>query len=137
MGWGFFNGEVSMRKKIMFFGLMLVVLSVSAGEKYSANFSAPSNTGASSINFKIELDLDIKGDGVFDGQVLKVWGATTCRYPVPLTGKLVGEDISFKSEINEVKGCGRIVFNGKRVGEKLVGVLPSFQGRAIEVTFSR
>ena len=125
-----------MFKTILCVTALCIGTAAGAAEQYAANFSAPSN-GGRSMNFKIELELDLKGDGAFEGKVLKVWGASTCRYPVGLTGSLVGDDISFKSELNEVKGCGRIVFNGKKVGDTLVGVLPMFQGRAIELTFSK
>lgn len=125
-----------MFKSILGAVVFFCLTAVSAADKYSAGFNAPSN-GGKTMYFKIEIDIDLKGDGAFEGQVLKVYGASTCRYPVPLTGSLVGDDISFKSELNDIKGCGRIVFNGKKVGDTLVGVLPMFQGRAIELTFSK
>ena len=127
---------MNMLKTIFCAAALCLGTAAAAAEQYAANFSAPSN-GGRSMNFKMEIEVDIKGDGVFDGKVLKVWGASACRYPVGLTGSLVGDDISFKSEVNPTPGCGRIVFNGKKVGDTFVGVLPMFQGRAIELTFSK
>jgi hypothetical protein len=117
--------------------LCVSMLALTAGaEEWSAGFNAPANTGGRTLYFKIVLDLPTLQDGPFTGQVLKVYGATTCRYPVPLKGTVAGDEVRFTSELNEIKGCGRIVFNGKKIGDALEGVVP-FQGIQAQVAFKK
>lgn len=121
-------------KKVVTLFLTAFILLANA-EEWKASFNAPNNTGRS-IYYQIVLDLPALEEGEFQGQVSKVYGATACRYPVPLKGTVKGDEVRFRSELNEIKGCGYIIFNGKKVGETLEGVVP-FQGIQAQLVFKK
>lgn len=104
-------------------------------EEWKASFTAPNNAGRP-WQYQIVLDLPDLKEGEFQGQVSKVYGTTICRYPVSLKGTVKGEEIRFRSEINEIKGCGQIAFTGKKIGETLEGIAP-FQGIQAQVVFKK
>ena len=121
-------------KNIIALFLITCTLTVNA-EEWKASFTAPNNA-ARPAQYQIVLDLPDLKEGEFQGQVLKVYGASICRYPVSLKGVVKGEELRFLSETNEIKGCGQIKFNGKKVGETLEGIVP-FHGIQAQVVFKK
>lgn len=100
----------------------------------SGDFYAPCNTGSKDCRFNLSLELDFDGDTV-SGKIINMIGIKTCQWAdVPLKGSInPANEVFWKSEINPVKGCGRLIFNGKKDGEKIYGNFPSFQGKQVDI----
>jgi hypothetical protein len=123
------------------FGVFLMgcLLSGAAfADLYKANFSAPGNLPGKTLSFGFVVDLQFGEGGAISGEVKDFYGASACRWPgVKLSGgNLADGNFRWISDENPIKGCGKLVFVGKRDGDKLVGFLPRFQGVRVDLELS-
>lgn len=115
--------------------LVMLLLGQSAvADTYKVNFVAPSNTGKP-WNYGFVVDLQFGDAGVITGEIKEFYGASACRWPgVKISGgNLQDGNFRWITEENIVKGCGKLVFVGRKDGEKLVGYLPRFQGVKVDL----
>lgn len=101
---------------------------------YKVNFVAPSNTGKP-WNYGFVVDLQFADSGAISGEMKEFYGASACRWPgVKLAGgNLQDGNFRWTTEENPLKGCGKLIFVGKKDGEKIVGYLPRFQGVRVDL----
>ena len=82
------------------------------------------------------LDIDRAPDGNFSGE-MQFTDRVRCRGFAKIgSGKIIGDDVSFKSEPLPVINCPAVTFKGKVVGNSWVGILP-WNRVDNEVTFRR
>ena len=120
----------------MTFVFFATSLTLNAGQIFtSGDFYAPCNTGGRDCRFGFEIEMDFDG-GVISGKLITMRGVNACRWEdVPVKGTInATNDVIWRSEVNPVKGCGSLVFEGKRDGDKVSGVFPRFQGKQVEIT---
>ena len=125
-------------KKLGAFVIGLAISGVAFADLYKANFSAPGNQPGRMLNYGFVVDLQFAENGAISGDVKEFYGASACRWPgVKLTGgNLADGNFRWISDENPIKGCGKLVFVGKKETDKLVGYLPRFQGVKIELELS-
>lgn len=124
-----------MKKSIVIF-ISAIVLSGSAfADLYKVYFEGPSNSVGKVWRYGFVVDLHFAESGVITGEVKEFLGATGCRWPgIKIEGgNLPNGTFRWMTEENPLKGCGKLVFIGKKEGEKLVGYLPRFQGVKIDL----
>ena len=111
-------------------------LTLNAGQIFTSGaFYAPCNRGGVDCRFEFDVELDFEG-GQINGKMITMYGVAACRWEnVPVKGTInATNDVIWRSEINPVQGCGRLVFEGKKDGDKVSGVFPRFQGRQVDIT---
>lgn len=125
-------------KKTSFFLIGMAISGMAFADLYKANFSAPSNAPGRMWNYGFVIDLQFAEGGAITGEVKEFYGANACRWPgVKLSGGNIADgNFRWISDDNPVKGCGKLVFIGKKEGDKLVGYLPRFQGVKIDLELS-
>ena len=118
-----------MKKSISLFLLSLFSCTVALADLYKTSFQAPNNRGGL-IPYGFVVDLQVTPEGSVTGEVKDFFGASSCRWPgTKLTGRsLADSSIHWVSEENVIRGCGKLVFVGKKEDDKFVGHLPRFQG---------
>jgi hypothetical protein len=124
-------------RKILAAALVAVAFSGSAmADLYKVNFMAPSNSPGKMWNYGFTVDLQFAEGGAITGEVKDFFGANACRWPgIKITGgNLPDGTFRWLTDENPVKGCGKLVFVGKKEGDKLVGFLPRFQGVKVDLT---
>jgi hypothetical protein len=124
-----------MKKLLIILATLTSSLTLNAGQVFtSGDFYAPCNGGGRDCRFGFEIEMEFEG-GVISGKLITMRGVNACRWEdVPVKGTINPDnEVIWRSEVNPVKGCGRLTFNGKKDGDKVVGNFPSFQGKQIEI----
>lgn len=123
-----------MKKLIGAFLSSLLVANPALADLYKASFTAPNNKGAAST-YGFVVDLQFNDSGSITGEIKEFYGANACRWPgLKIAGNnLQDGNFRWASEENIIKGCGRLVFIGKKDGDKLTGHLPRFQGGRVDL----
>lgn len=105
-------------------------------ELYKVDFTAPSNTPGKMWNYGFVVDLQFSDGGAISGEVKDFYGTKACFWPgVKINGgNLPDGTFRWMTDENSVKGCGKLVFVGKKEDGKLVGYLPRFQGVRVDLT---
>ena len=126
-------------KKIVFLLGAALLTNFAIADTYKTTFSAPSNNGAMPWNTGMIVDLKFAEDGAITGEMKNMFNVANCRWQgIPITGgNFKDGNFRWASDLHPTKGCGRIVFIGKRVGDKMVGFLPSFQGAKIDIEWEK
>ena len=124
-------------KKYLFFASILLIASHANAEVYKTNFIAPDNKGLP-YNASFAVDLIFAENGAISGEI-KFSNSVICRWAGQKVtgGNFKDGDFRWTTELNPIKGCGKIIFIGKKEGEKIVGYLPSFQGVKIDIEFKK
>ncbi|PUE28689.1 hypothetical protein B9Z35_11830 [Limnohabitans sp. Jir61] len=122
-------------KKITTFIFAVVTCSGVFADLYKAEFVAPGSFGGPNTNFSFVVDLNFTDSGSISGEIKNFYGAKHCPWNgVQLSGSnLANGNFRWSSDENINKGCGKLVFVGKKEGAKLVGYLPRFQGIKVDL----
>lgn len=125
-----------MKKITIAFLASLFLSKVAYAELFKVYFTAPSNSPGKMWSYGFVVDLNFAENGQIAGEVKEFIGATACRWPgIKIEGgNLPDGSFRWMTEENSLKGCGKLVFVGKKEGEKLVGFLPRFQGVRVDLT---
>jgi hypothetical protein len=121
--------------------LLFSTTAFSAKESYEATFQPPWRGGPAPGNpadflLVVLLDIDKAPDGIFSGE-MQFTGRVRCRGFAKIeSGKIIGDDVSFKTEPLPVISCPAVTFKGKVAGNSWVGILP-WNGVDNEVTFRK
>ena len=122
-----------MKKPLIFFASILLMASHANAEVYKTNFIAPDNRGLP-YNASFNVDLIFAENGAISGEI-KFFNSTICRWAGQKVtgGNFKDDNFRWETELHPIKGCGKIIFVGKKEGQKIVGYLPSFQGVRIDI----
>lgn len=103
-------------------------------ELFKANFQAPDNKGRPR-QYAIEVDLTQGANDTISGEIKTIHGTTACMWGgVKVAGGPTTDgNLRWASEENALKGCGRVIFVGKKEGGNWVGSFPRFQGAKIDL----
>jgi hypothetical protein len=125
-------------KRVGVFVIGCLISGMGFADLYKANFTAPSNVPNKMWSYGFVVDLQFAEGGTISGEVKDFYGASACRWPgVKLSGGNIADgNFRWISDENPIKGCGKLVFVGKREGDKLVGFLPRFQGVRVDLEMS-
>jgi hypothetical protein len=121
------------RSVALFAGAFLCAWSAQA-ELFKANFQAPDNKGRPR-SYAIEVDLVQDASNAISGEIKTIHGTSACMWAgIKVAGGPTADGgVRWASEENPLKGCGRVVFVGKKEGNHWVGQLPRFQGAKIDL----
>ena len=125
-------------KKAIFIASIVFMAAQANAETYKTSFVAPNNSGQP-YNTGMVVDLNFADDGAISGEMKILYNAPNCKWRgEKITGGNFKDGMfRWATDLNPTKGCGRIVFIGKKEGDKLVGYLPSFQGVKIDIEFQK
>ncbi|OYT90207.1 MAG: hypothetical protein CFE43_19535 [Burkholderiales bacterium PBB3] len=107
-----------------------------AVEKFEATINGRTNKGGETpYRFTLELEQSLPGS--IKGKLWS-WDSKTCPGERPVTGQISGDGaVKFATEQAEVKGCGKLVFAGKKEGDStLIGKM-KFQYEEHEFVFKK
>lgn len=103
-------------------------------ELFKASFQAPDNKGRPRT-YGIEIELTQSGSDAVGGVIKNIYGTSACRWDgITVSGAATADGgIRWSSEENPMKGCGRLVFVGKKEGANLTGHFLRFQGNKTDL----
>ena len=117
----------------------LVMFSVvaNAGEKYDALIKSKSTKGGKEKTFTFTLVLDDPKAEQLTGEIFS-YGSGPCGKERKITGtqKPDGE-VQFRTEENDLQGCGKLVFKGRRDNDSAIVGSMRFQGEDQEFIFKK
>lgn len=122
-------------KSLLVATLMLFSLVANAADEYRGYLVAPGTVGAKDQSFNIDIKFEVTPDGMLAGN-FKSWQSGPCRGDRAIQGTLKGDEIYFKTDKHELKGCGRNWFKGVKEGDTFVGKM-FFQGADRDITFKK
>ena len=125
-----------MKSAVLILAAMLTS-TMACADLYKSNFTAPDNRGAPRA-YGFVVDLQFSENGQIAGEFKEFYGTSACRWNgVKLSGgNLPDGNFRWLSEENTMRNCGRIVFIGRKEGDKIVGHLPKFQGAKVDLELS-
>ena len=115
--------------------IMLLGFSATAAEGYRGYLVAPGSNSSRDQLFNIDIKFEVTSEGVLAGN-FKSWQSGPCRGDRAIQGTLKNNEIYFITDRHELKGCGRIRFNGVNEGDSFVGKI-LFQGTDRDITFKK
>lgn len=122
--------------------LVLAILTVSlnstalAIEKFDSTIEARNNLG-SQATYRFTLEIDQFQPGNLTGEI-KSWNSKPCGSARKITGELKANgDLLFATEESAVKGCGALIFSGKKESDSVIVGKMRFQGEQHEFTFKK
>ena len=107
-----------------------------ATEKFDSTIEARNNLG-SRMTYQFTLEIDQLQPGNLTGGI-KSWNSKSCDSARKITGELKANgDLRFATEESAVKGCGALIFSGKKESDSVIVGEMRFQGEQHEFTFKK
>jgi hypothetical protein len=132
--------EASMNSIKRYFAVIIssafISLSAGATEVYYGSLTAPNNAQRDTI-FTFTLEYDANPDSTLKGMLQCHQQCGLCfREDRLVNGVIDDNKLTFDTDTNEVKGCGKHVIRGVKDGDNWVGTM-NFQGGRREITFKK
>ncbi len=123
-------------RNTLFLATVIFAMSANSGERFDANVMAKTNSGKDkNYRFSFEFN-DVQGESV--NATMFVWDATHCGRERIMTGTLSATGVlNLTSDLSEMKGCGRLVFNGKKEDANTITGQMQFQGGLRDFVFKK
>jgi hypothetical protein len=107
-----------------------------AAEKFDSTIEARNNTGSQST-YRFTLEVEQLQPGSLTGEI-KSWDSKACGSARKITGELKANgELRFATEESPVRGCGALIFSGKKESDSVIVGKMRFQGEQHEFTFKK
>ena len=118
--------------------LSLTAVTTFAAEQYDATINAKSGSGrGKEKTFSFRLTFEKPDGNAFTGEISS-FGSGPCGVARQVTGSESADgEFRFNSEDNQLAGCGKLVFRGKRENESTIIGKMRFQGEDHEFVFKK
>ena len=124
------------RKLISLVALLAVWGAACAAEVFDANIKARANNGKEKM-YALRLSLDDPKAEKLTGLIIS-YGSGHCGKERKISGEQTPDgEVPFRSEEDELKGCGRFVFKGRWEKEGVLTGQMRFQGEMHEFSFKK
>ena len=126
-------------KNLFVFVSMFSFTSLVNAELYKTTFVSQASGSGNSYNTGVLVDLNFTENGEISGEIKNIYNTSSCKWQGEKVtgGKFKDGYFRWETGVHPTQGCGRIVYVGKKEGDKIIGYFPKFNGVRVETSFKK